>query len=317
LFDDNVTLNIQIFWMDMGAGVLGSAGSFMQSHSDGDARSAMYTDAKSATDATATSHLQTGTAFDLLLNRTSDSPCGPGSATTYLDNDGSLNNTTISMTNANAKALGLLSGTHSALDAFITFNSNPLAEFDLDPLDVITPFYFDLLGVTALEIGHMLGFLGGVDVLDHHPGLDANDYPYVNTLDLVRYSTESAEEGAIDWTADAREKYFSIDGGTSALALFSTGPTFGDGYQASHWKDDFDESKGYDAHDGFDDFNIGLMDPTAPYGPVAPRITALDIQALDVMGWDLRNSEVPEPGSLALVAVALAALAAMRKRKQA
>lgn len=317
LFSDNVTLNIQVEWRDLGANILGGAGSYMQSYSYADVRSAMFMDATSASDAIATAQLQTGSALDLLINRTSDSPFGAGSATPYLDNDASLNNTTISMTNANAKALGLLSGTATGLDAFITFNSNPLAKFDLNGLDGITPFYFDFLGVAAHEIGHILGFFSGVDDLDYNPGFSADQYPYVNTLDLFRYSSESAAVGAIDWSADARDKYFSIDGGATELAQFSTGTMYGDGRQASHWKDDFDPSKGYDAHYGYDDFNIGLMDPTAPYGPVAPAITARDIQAFDVIGWDLRSNEVPEPGSLALVAAGLAGLAAMRKRKQA
>lgn len=317
LFSDNVTLNIQVEWRDLGANILGGAGSFAQSYSYADVRSALLLDATSASDAIATAHLQTGSALDLLINRTSDSPFGSGSATPYLDNDASVNNRTISMTNANAKALGLLSGNNTDLDAFITFNSNPLARFDLDALDGITPFYFDFLGVAAHEIGHILGFFSGVDDLDYNPGFSADEYPYVNTLDLFRYSSESTAVGAIDWTADTRDKYFSIDGGATQLAQFSTGTMFGDGRQASHWKDDFDPSKGYDAHYGYDDFNIGLMDPTAPYGPVAPAITARDIQAFDVIGWDLRSNEVPEPGSLALVAAGLAGLAAMRKRKQA
>ena len=54
---------------------------------------------------------------------------------------------------------------------------------------------------------------------------------------MFRYSAASFALGAIDWTADTRNKYFSLDGGVTAGPLFSTGRNFGDGQQASHWKD--------------------------------------------------------------------------------
>ena len=55
------------------------------------------------------------------------------------------------------------------------------------------------------------------------------------------------------------------------MATYSTGTIFGDGYQASHWKDDL---------------GIGIMDPTAaPPGEIM-IVTDLDIMAWDVIGWD-------------------------------
>jgi hypothetical protein len=49
---------------------------------------------------------------------------------------------------------------------------------------------------------------------------------------------------------------------------------WGDGYQASHWKDDL---------------GLGIMDPTAAPGERL-SISALDIEAMDVVGWNLGPS---------------------------
>ena len=109
-------------------------------------------------------------------------------------------------------------------------------------------------------------------------------------MDLFRFSTRSIAGGAgvIDWTADNTTKYFSVDGGItqgSATSIFANGSTFGDGRQASHWKDNL---------------GAGIMDPTAGFGELL-NITSNDIRALDVIGYDL--VAVPEPATCALFGV--------------
>lgn len=89
------------------------------------------------------------------------------------------------------------------MDAKITFNSD--FTWDFDPSDGINSGAIDFVGVAIHEIGHALGFISGVDVLDINAGAaNANDFQYVSPLDLYRFSTDSYNLGAIDWTADTR-----------------------------------------------------------------------------------------------------------------
>jgi hypothetical protein len=115
-------------------------------------------------------------------------------------------------------------------------------------------------------------------------------FTYRSVLDLYRYSIISPASGVVDWTADARSKYFSIDGGNTQLTTFSTGVDFGDGRQASHWQDGL---------------GIGIMDPTASAGELL-GISSNDILALDVIGWNVTTT--PEPGSIGLGLFGLAAI---------
>lgn len=293
LFSDNVVVPLTVGTGSLGAGILAQAGSRRLTGSYAAVAAQMAADVTSANDATAVASLDPGTSFDMLLNRTSNNPNGAGSATPYLDNDGDANNTSIRLTAANARALGFtfgaggVAGGCTNCDAFIQF-SNSLA-FDFDPGDGVAAGAFDFIGIAAHEIGHALGFVSGVDTLDiNSPPVNGpfadNQFTFVSTLDLFRYSSESAAVGAIDWTADTRAKYFSIDGGATVGAGFSTGRNFGDGQQASHWKD----SRG-----------LGIMDPTAARGETL-SISLNDVTAFDVIGWDLAMP-VPEPSSWAMM----------------
>ena len=237
-----------------------------------------------------------------MLNRTSDHPLGPGDSTPYVAQaiDNQTVNNTVLFSSANAKALNLISPTDAAVDASITFNSN--LNFDFDSSDGISSGFFDFVGVAIHEIGHSLGFISSVDAIDQNPGaLSENDLA-PSILDLFRYSALSNDSGVIDLSADSRDKYFSIDGGATNLAAFSEGVDFGDGRQASHWKDQIP--------------SLGILDPTAATGETL-QITPLDLTGLDVIGWDLSlTSDVAEPGIIPLLAISASLLLLGRKRRQ-
>lgn len=296
---DNVTVNLQIGFQSFSAGVLAATTNNFTNYTYTQLRNALINDATSTDDTTAVAFLPSGTGVSMLLNYTSNSPNGSGSSTAYVDNDGDANNTTAHISNANARALGLL-GASSAVDGSIDFNSTGGFTWDYDPSDGITPGTYDFVGIMAHEIGHLLGFVSGVDILDTNSTTTFfadNVFTYRSVLDLYRYSAASFASGVNDWTAGASAKYFSINGGTTSLGTFSTGTVHGDGRQASHWQDNL---------------GIGIMDPTAAAGENL-HISGLDIRALDVIGWNITT--VPEPASLALALAGLIGIfAAKRKR---
>ena len=75
--------------------------------------------------------------------------------------------------------------------------------------------------------------------------------------------------------------------------LMSEGAVFGDGAQASHWKDGL---------------GIGIMDPTFGPGELG-LLTFADLRAFDVIGWDLAPAPVPIPTALWLFAGGLLGVA--------
>jgi PEP-CTERM motif len=307
LFSDNVTLNMTVGTAALGSGILASTGSARSLYSYSSFKSALTADATSASDSTAVANLPAGSSFGMLINRTSDNPNGSGSATPYLDNNGSANNTSIRITNANAKALGLaptaaiVGNCTAACDASITFGN--AFTWDYNPNDGVNVGAYDFVGIATHELGHALGFISGVDILDINspnpttPGpFSADQFTYVGAMDLFRFSAQSKASNVIDWTADQRAKYFSIDGGTTVGPGFSTGSVFGDTRQASHWKDNL---------------GLGIMDPTAGTGELL-AISANDKTGFDVIGWNLATA-VPEPATYALFGLGLAAIGLRRR----
>ncbi len=299
---DPVTVNLDVGFDTLAPGVLGSASSVKGTVSYAATRNALAADATSADDATAVANLAAGPALNVYINRTADNPNGAGSAIAYVDSDGGANNTTIRMNKANAKALGL-TGPDATPDAEITFSSS--FSFDFDPTDGIDAGKIDFVGVAFHEIGHALGFVSGVDILDiNSPPVNGpfNDdlFTYISPLDLYRTTADALGAGAdLDWTADTRTKHFSIDGGVTSLGTFAEGEHFGDGDQASHWED----------HLG-----LGIMDPSSVPAGQANLITNLDILAMDVIGWDVANTVVvPAPAAAWMGLVMLGSLGVVSK----
>lgn len=301
-FLDDITINLNVQFSNIGIGSLATSTSATQVASFVEFSSAIGTDATSADDATMFNGLPTGTTFSVYINQTSEA-LGSNHELPYVDDNGGLNNQSVRLTTANAKALGLRSGDDGLLDAAIIFNSS--FAWDYDRSDGITNGALDFVGIALHEIGHVMGFESGVDVLDANSGGTSSDdeFDFVGSLDFLRFSEESELAGAdIDWTADDRSKFFSIDGGASAaadgLSHWSTGVNHGDGEQASHWNGQLVG---------------GIMNPTTTSGAFG-MISAFDVQAFDVIGYDKSFSTVPE--ATGLITVLFFGPLALRRRKR-
>ena len=306
-FHDPITINITINAASYAGGIVAHTDTYYDPYAYTDVRNALLADRLSADDLSSSSALQSGSAFSMLINRTRNNPAGVVSTTPYFDTGlggpgqaGAENNSTVRIPSANAKALGLYPGNGAGTDGILTFSTN--VSFDYDRSNGINASQADFVGVAAHEIGHMLGFVSGVDVLAGNaaaPGLYDNQLKFVTPLDLYRFSSRSIGTGGgigvNDWTADSAVKYFSVDGGSAFVAEFSTGAT----YEESHWKNNI---------------GLGLMDPTVAAGELL-TISSNDLRAFDVIGYNL---SVPEPASATLVlALGVIMLTGRRQRRSA
>jgi hypothetical protein len=279
LFNDPIEVNINIDYQTLGAGVIGSTQSTLLIGSYSTYRGLMTSDKSTVADLTALANLPLGPALNAIVNR---SDKNGNSATPYLDFfDGSNNNTAFVSTTAQAKALGATLPTGlPPQDARIIFSNS--FTYDFNPGDGIAPGALDFVGMATHEIGHALGFISNVDIRDFYAqfGPVAEDTPgnEMMVMDFFRYSNTAALGVQRDWTVGSKSEYFSIDGGATPIAAFATGTFFGDGRQASHWKDGA---------------GLGIMDPTAATGELL-SISSNDILMLDVLGYN----PVPEASTI-------------------
>ncbi|MFW6155424.1 MAG: NF038122 family metalloprotease [Planctomycetota bacterium] len=277
---DAITVNIKVDYKPLEPNVLGSTDSYTADNiTYNDVRLGLSYDATTPDDQTAVAHLQAGPYLDFITNDTSVSP--PATSPIIRDSDSSANNRVMDINRANAKALGLIQARHPASDGEVIFSSD--YTWDFDASDGISSGAFDFVGVAAHELGHVLGFVSGVDVVDltaapngPQAPLDLQNHRVFGPRDLFRYSPTSLAEpnqpadGAVLDLAVGTDAYFSLDAGATALAPVATGRYNGDGHQASHW------AAGRD---------LGLMDPTTMMGIVG-RLSALDLAAMDAIGYD-------------------------------
>ena len=200
---------------------------------------------------------------------------------TYQEND------ELSLTSANAKALGLSLTNANAIDSYIVMSDLSgllLPDWDYNTRRDSSPHWYslDYTSVAIHEIGHALGFISGIDsalVADVQASVQQNldRLNRTSALDMFRYSTKTEDEENLH-LAVGIDSYFSLDGGETPLAHFSTGTQdlgLGfDGFQGSHWKQQSNE--------------LGIMDPLISLGE-RREVQALDLKAFDIMGWDLRS----------------------------
>jgi hypothetical protein len=195
-----------------------------------------------------------------------------------------------SLTQANYLALG--GSRLNPSDGSITFSSS--FSWDFDPSNGVDPGTYDFEGVAVHELGHILGFTSSVDSVDYYMHLGTTGNPYPTPLDMFRFENGDLGPG-FNFTTSPRSM---APGGSqsfydgSAIPM-STGVYFGDGRQASHWKDNL---------------GLGVMDPTAAPGEVL-HISSNDLVAMDLIGWQV----VPEPSTIILLIVACVMLTVKKR----
>ncbi|NJP21413.1 MAG: hypothetical protein HC763_23135 [Hydrococcus sp. CRU_1_1] len=240
-------------------------------------RSGMYRDRTSTDDRSAYANLQNDDdGYNVMINgRTQEE------------------NEQINLTRANAKALGMLDD--SGLDGVILISNlkdKPVGwNYNYQDSSVAND-KLDYLSTGMHEIAHVLGFVSGVDgpgLLNSNSGDDDDDDDddgdeeggnlYITPLDMFRYSSRSQTSGIIDLSIGG-DAYLSFDRGKTRIADFATGKDLtlgGDGYQASHWKQQ--------------DNPLGVMDPLLRLGQ-RRNISLLDRRTMDALGWNLQESGI-------------------------
>ena len=333
----STTVTLEVGFSSLGAGILGSTGSTTNVAYVGEVLPALQAHSSSAIDAAAMANLPTTRASSYIGGQALDAyisgPKANGNGVALplnrvLDADAGANNSALSANTSLLKALGFTptytgAAATNQRDGAVTFSTN--YNWDFNPTDGVASGAFDFIGVAVHEIGHALGFRSGVDTYDGNVNYAGNlgNFALMSIWDIFRYSATS--NGVNDWSIGTAS-YFSIDGGATAYegGYFSTGRNYGDGRQASHWKD----------------LNppVGLMDPTVANG-VETFVTSLDLAAFDVMGWGSTvdvladkdfvftsadmwnlynnpNAGVPEPATWAMLIAGFGLVGAAARRRR-
>ena len=181
------------------------------------------------------------------------------------------------MSDAEAKALGLRAANATGIDGWVGFSNT--ASYTFDPNNRAVAGEYDFIGVAEHEITEVMGRYG---MTQNGCGTTLCDSP----IDLFRYTSR----GNFDLNPE-NGSYFSIDSGNTNINTFNgTG-----GGDLSDWlgltPDAFNHS-----------LSLGQEEP----------FTAGDEILMDVIGYD--PAVVPEPATLALLAVPLITLLALRRR---
>ena len=303
IFTNNVTINLGVGTAALGSGIIGSTGSTRTDYTVANWENRVnLTKSGSTIDQTAVLPTLSAGGASFITNGTTVGADGfTDDDTTKLiyDNAATTSSKVLYLNSSVIKAIGgTVSGVNAtSIDGNVQFSTN--FAFDFDPTDGITANTFDFIGVAIHEIGHALGFVSGVDFLDVYglgnptnPNAGTLNYSLNSTsiysaLDMFRYSadplnTNPGTGASLDLSAGllSGAKYFSIDGGVTALFgnTFSQGRYNGDGQQASHWKDTAGCAIGN-----------GIMDPTFCFGQTG-FITGLDLAAYDAIGWNLSTN---------------------------
>ncbi|MEM9217161.1 MAG: NF038122 family metalloprotease [Cyanobacteria bacterium P01_F01_bin.150] len=306
--NDNMTVNIHVDIADnLPDNVIGGAVPGFISEQYSTLRSNLSSDASSYNDSVAVSNLGQSTLTSKVRLQSSD-----GYWAWYGGQVSSVN-----PTRANLKAIDSSPSVRnsSSLDGYILMsnlnNSSYSWHYDHytssgQNLNTLNSSELDFLSVAVHEIGHVLGFVSGVDyqasdwismysgdlyshsVADQKMDITRERMNVSSILDLFRYSDNVGNSGRGNDASLGGNPYFSINGGSSQLREFANGRSDDtwlnsriknglDDYQASHW----------------DLSSDGVMVPAIAPGQ-RNIISSEELKAFDVLGFD-RTDEFSSP----------------------
>ena len=325
IFFDPVTVTVELDLAALPPGALATGGPATVPIPYTDVKSALIGDAKSIIDADVIGSLQPGPFLEAVVNDTTMTPSlpkrigslAPGGAVEEVWNSELL------VPTANAKALGLPIGPPPPADGTFTINETLLASFDYDSSDGVGTGLFDFETIAKHEMGHIMGFLSGVDSVDFAGATSTTSGPdnpddlsgeaVFKVLDLFKYTPGTlmdpfppSEGSVLAWfygpepgAIPPEYVFFSVDGGSSILGFFETGFFNGfTGEQTSHWLEGSPSSA-----------DPGIMVADLDLETIL-AISSLDITAMDAIGWDI----VPEPGAAILLMLALGVIPRIRRQ---
>lgn len=268
---DPITVKLNIEFASLDPNILGSTRSQRTTHPYSTVRAALISDASSGKESATVALLPTAAA-GVPLN----------------DINGSRNDTLLTLTTANAKALGLGTALDTlyggalpnSADGRVQFATAFADTFDYDRNDGVGGGKTDFITVAAHEIGHALGFVSMTDVQDGNAGFTLHP----STLDMWRFSDTGAAHdvgiGVRPLTAGPAEYYDSVLNNrdlSRGMGVVDPECNTGSGKcQASHWRDDLDN----------------LMDPTIGTGVSVDPLSD-DRHAMDFIGYDPGLSLIP------------------------
>jgi hypothetical protein len=200
---------------------------------------------------------------------------------------------------AEAKALGLVSGTSTSIDGYIGF-AGATSGYSFDPASMVAGTY-DFEAVAAHEIAEVLGRMGGIN---------SATPAWRTPFDLFRYSAPGVLDAGYKDSA-----YFSVNGGVTDLKAFNNSASGGD-------RSDWLSTAGNDIQNAFLSkgvaYNLGNVDLTAldvlGWGGSNPGDTGLGVPNGRAFGLVLGPDAVPEPSSWTMLIVGFFGLGAAIRR---